>query len=96
MWLSGARVWLLGVSARVAVALELGIGSGGHEHPLFKALEPWEAWQGEAWLARSQRRRWQSCPRRIRLGGRETVHLTGGARLSVEGRREEMRGATGN
>ena len=29
-----ARSQWLGVSARVAVALELEIGSGGHEHPV--------------------------------------------------------------
>ena len=34
-----------GLSTRVAMALELGIESGGHGHPLFKALEPWEARQ---------------------------------------------------
>ena len=34
-----------GRSVRVVTDLELGIGSEGHGHPLFKALEPWEARQ---------------------------------------------------
>ena len=44
----GAR-WRRGCGARamVAMVLELEIGSEGHGHPLFKALEPWEARQAE-------------------------------------------------
>ena len=44
----GARVAWYGISAKVAVALELGIGRHGRGRPLFKALEPWESRQGDA------------------------------------------------